>query len=495
MSIILRWQHINFAVVMRVMGWLLMMEAVFMLFPMGVSLYFCETLPAVSFALSAAITAVAGMLMTFGIKPRHNTMRKREGIMLTALVWVFFSIFGMLPFMICGATRNVTDAFFETMAGFTTTGATVFQQQELLPHGVLFWRSMMQWIGGMGIILFTLAVLPMLNVRGGVSLFNSEVTGITHEKLRPRVSQTAKRLWLIYLVLTIVMAALLILGPMDWFNAVCHTMATVSTGGFTTSDAGLWSMNSTYVNVVVMVFMFLCGINFTLIFRLLTQGDLKSLRANDTFRWYVMTTVGVAAIVFVYMSIRGFGGDWQDRIMLAFFDTISSVTSTGFASYNYESQGQFVAVLMMTLMFFGGMAGSTSGGAKIDRMMVLLKNTKNELYRTVHSNAVTSVRVDGKSLPHEVVEKVIAFLAIYVMIFVLVGIMLTLMGLPIFDSFFTSMSTLSNMGFGCGVTDGVGAYAALPTAAKWLLAIEMMVGRLELFTVLVLFTRSFWLKD
>lgn len=489
-----RFQHINFPIVLRMIGWLLVIEALFMLVPLGISIYFRERPGILAFAFSVAITMGAGLFMTFGIKSKNETMRKREGLLLTAVVWVFFSLFGMLPFLLSGTLTSVTDAFFETMAGFTTTGATVITGLEKLPHGIVFWRSMMQWIGGMGIILFTLAVLPMLNVRGGVSLFNSEVTGITHEKLRPRVSQTAKQLWFLYIVFTVVMAALLIVGNMSWFDAVCYTMATVSTGGYTTTDAGLWAMHSTYYNLVTMAFMFLCGVNFTLIFKAV-RGDFKAVRHNDTFKWYLIVILVFSLSVFIYMNIKGYGTNVWERLELSFFDTISSITSTGFASYKYERDGEFIALLMTTLMFFGGMAGSTSGGAKIDRMMVLIKNTRNELYRTVHSNAVTSVRVDGKSLPHELVEKVIAFLAIYVLVFVVVSIALTLMGLPIFDSMFTSMSTLSNMGFGCGVTDGVGAYASLPCGAKWLLAFEMMVGRLELFTVLALFTRSFWIKD
>ncbi len=490
-----RFQHINYPIVLRMIAWLLLIEAFFMLVPMAISIYYGETRVAVSFGVSATITVLSGIMMTLFIKPTSQSMRKREGLLLTAVVWVFFSLFGMLPFLLSGAIDNVTDAFFETMAGFTTTGATVLTGLEHMPHGVVFWRSMMQWIGGMGIILFTLAVLPMLNVRGGVSLFNSEVTGITHEKLRPRVSQTAKQLWLMYLIFTAVMTVLLVLGDMGWFDALCYTMATVSTGGYTTSDAGLWAMHSTYINVVVMVFMFLCGINFTLIYKVVVRGNFRAVRFNDSLKWFTFVIILFSLSVFVYMNIMGFGKDVGERLELAVFDTLSSITSTGFASYKYENHGQFISLLMMTLMFFGGMAGSTSGGAKIDRMMVLIKNTRNELYRIVHSNAVTSVRVDGKSLPHELVEKVIAFLAIYVLVFVVVAVALTLMGLPIFDALFTSMSTLSNMGFGCGVTDGVGAYAALPMGAKWLLAFEMMVGRLELFTVLALFTRTFWMKD
>lgn len=488
-------QNINYKMVLRVIGWLLTIEAVFMLIPMGISIYFGEKQEAFMLALSTVITLCSGAAMTWGLKGCSNTMRKREGLLLTATVWFFFTIFGMLPFLLCGTFDTITDAFFETMAGFTTTGATMIRDIDHTSKGILMWRSLMQWIGGMGIILFTLAVLPMLNYRGGVSLFNSEVTGITHERLRPRVSQTAKDLWLIYIVLTVAMATLLMVGPMDWFDAVCHTLSTVSTGGFSTRTGGIWAWNDHYINSVIIAFMFICGINFTLIFKVIWRGNFRALRSNDTFKWYFMTTVVVSLTIVAWMTIKGYEHGWAKRFELALFDVLSAITSTGFSSLEYEQGGQFIALMIMALMFFGGMAGSTSGGAKIDRMMVLLKNTKNELYRTIHPNAVTAVRVDGKSLPHIVVERVIAFLAIYVMIIVTVGIALTAMGLPIFDALFTSMSTLSNMGFGCGVTNGIGAYANLPVGAKWVLSLEMLVGRLELFTVLILFYPAFWKKE
>lgn len=488
-------QNINFKMVLRVIGWLLTIEAMFLLIPLGVSLYFHEVREALMLGLSTGITLAGGIVMTWGLKGCNNVMRRRESLLLTATVWVFFTLFGMLPFLFCGTFDNVTDAFFETMAGFTTTGATMIREVDHASHGILMWRSLMQWIGGMGIILFTLAVLPMLNYRGGVSLFNSEVTGISHERMRPRVSQTAKDLWFIYIILTVSMAALLMVGPMDWFDAVCHTLSTVSTGGFSTRNGGVWAWDSDYVNFVVISFMFICGVNFTLIFKVVWRGDFKALRSNDTFKWYFMTTVVVTLIIVGWITLQDFEPDWKRRFELALFDVLSAITSTGFSSLEYEKSGQFIALMIMALMFFGGMAGSTSGGAKIDRMMVLLKNTKNELYRTIHPNAVTSVRVDGKSLPHIVVERVIAFLAIYVLIIMVVGVALTAMGLPIFDSLFTSMSTLSNMGFGCGVTGGIGAYADLPCAAKWVLSIEMLVGRLELFTILVILTPSFWVKN
>ena len=487
-------QNINFAIVLRMQGWLLLIEAAFMLLPLAISWWFKESTSLWSFIYSAAITAGAGGAMAFGIRPHSKSMHKREGLMLTAIVWVFFSVFGMLPYLFSGTFDNVTDAFFETMAGFTTTGSSVIRYVEEIPHGVLFWRAMTQWIGGMGIILFTLAVIPMLNQKGGIALFNSEVTGITHERLRPRVSQTAKDLWLIYIVLTLVLTVLLFLGPMNWFDAICHAMTTTSTGGYSTKNIGLDYWQSSYVFIVVIIFMFIGGISFSIIAATI-HGNFKRIKNNNTLRWYCLTTLITTVAIFFYMIYMGFLDNHGDRFIYSAFDTLSAITSTGFSTFDYENSGEFVTVILMVMMFFGGMAGSTSGGAKMDRLIVLLKHTANELYRVLHTNSVRAVHIDGKPIPNHVVSKVYTFFTIYILIIMVVALYLTFYGLPVFDAMYTSMSAISNVGIGHGVTGSNGSWVALHPGAKWVLAFEMMVGRLELFTVLVIFTRSFWKKD
>lgn len=486
---------INFPIVFRVMGWLLMIESCFMLCPLAIAFVFDEVRPAISFGATVAVTFIAGALMAYRINPSNKVMRRREGLMLTAMVWFVFSLFGMLPYLLSGLTSSFTHAYFETMSGFTTTGMSIIPNIEHMPRSIVFWRSMTQWIGGMGIILFTLAVLPMLNFKGGVSLFNSEVTGITHERMRPRVSATAKSLWGIYLSMTVIMLGLLLLGPMNWFDALCHTMSTVSTGGFSTKNDALHYWNDTYTDSVIGLFMFLCGINFTLLFNVVVRGRVKLLLKSDTFRWYCSTMLAVSCIIFIRSSVMGFGDGVQERLSLSLFDTISAITSTGFSTVSYETSGEFISFILVTVMFFGGMAGSTSGGAKIDRFVVLIRNVKNEFYKVVHSNAVTTVRLEGKSMPHHLVEKVIAFLAIYVLVIVVGALLLTMMGIPMFDSLFSSMSMISNVGMGYGCTSTAEGLAALPFAAKWLMCFEMVVGRLELFTVLVIFTKAFWVRD
>ena len=487
-------QNINFAIVLRMQGWLLLIEAAFMLLPLAVSWWFGESTAMQAFIYSTLITAGAGAGMAFGIKPRSKSMHKREGLMLTAIIWVFFSLFGMLPYLLSYTFNNVTDAFFETMAGFTTTGSSVIRYVEEIPRGVLFWRAMTQWIGGMGIILFTLAVIPMLNQKGGIALFNAEVTGITHERFRPRVSQTAKDLWLIYIGLTALLTVLLFLGPMDWFDAVCHAMTTTSTGGYSTKNIGLDYWHSSYVFMMVIIFMFIGGISFSLIIAV-GRGNFKRVTKNNTLRWYCMTTLITTLAIMGYMAYMGFLDTNSDRFIYSAFDTLSAITSTGFSTFDYEDSGEFVTVVLMVMMFFGGMAGSTSGGAKMDRLIVLLKNTANEFYRVLHTNSVRAVHVDGKPVPNQVVNKVNTFFTVYILIIMVVALYLTFYGIPVFDAMYTSMSAISNVGIGHGVTGANGSWVSLHPGAKWVLAFEMMVGRLELFTVLVVFTRSFWKKD
>lgn len=446
-----------------------------------------------AFAISAVVTLVSGALLTFGLHPSRTDMGKHEGFLLTAMVWVVFSVFGMLPFLLGSHAVSVSDAFFEAMSGFTTTGCSVLPSVESYSHGINLWRSLMQWIGGMGIIIFTLAVIPMLNHSGGMQMFNAEVTGITHEKLRPRVSQTAKSLWGIYFMLTALLIGLLWLGPMSFFDSVCHAFSTMSTGGFSTHDESLAYWDSTYVTVVVMVFMFLGGTSFALIFRAM-NGDYRPLWRNDVFRAYLYI-IGMFFVMFVVnIVLRDQVTDWKSVTIYPLFQIISTISSTGLSVCDFESWGSFVLALMFVLMFTGACAGSTSGGAKIDRILFLIKNTRNELYRCVHPNAVTNVRINGKVVPGDIVSKVIAFLCIYVMVIMVGGIVLTAFGLPLVDAFFSAFSCVSNTGFGAGVTGYGGSFDMVPDVGKWVLSLLMLIGRLELFTVLILFTPGFWRK-
>lgn len=482
--------NINIAVVLRMMGWLLMIEAAFMLIPMATGFIYGETGSALSFLYAVVITLCVGGAMTFGIRPRYTDMHKREGLLLTAIVWVFFSFFGMLPFLFEGTLSSITDAFFEAMSGFTTTGSSVIPDVESASHATLLWRALMQWIGGMGIILFTLAVIPMLNHQGGIQLFNAEVTGITHDKLRPRISQTAKGLWLVYIALTVILGALLWAGPMNLFDAVCHTLSTVSTGGFSTKNSGIEWWNSTYIEAILIVFMFIGGVNLALIFKA-ASGNFSALFKNGTFIWYLGIFLGFSALCYLYVFLRS---GWNDNPLDVAFTCISALTSSGYIISDFESWGQFPIMMVLILMFCGACAGSTSGGAKVDRIEFLLKNTKNEFYRVLHPNSIITTRINSKVVSNAAVMKVIAFLCIYLMLVVLGSVILAWMDVPVFDSFFTSMSMVGNSGIGFGVTGSTGTYTLLPDLCKWVMAFLMLIGRLELFTVLIVFTKDFWSK-
>lgn len=487
-----RYRHINFNLIFRVIGWLLMIEAGFMLIPLATAAYYGES-DFMAFAIGTGSTAVAGLALTFLLRHGGEGMGKREGFLLTALVWVMFSIFGMIPFLLCENGVDVSSAFFESMSGFTTTGCTVLESVEHYSKSINMWRSLMQWLGGMGIILFTLAVIPMLNHSGGMQMFNAEVTGITHDKIRPRVSQTAKSLWGLYFLLTAMLIILLWVGPMSLYDAICHAFSTISTGGFSTRDSSLAFYNSDYTTIVVTIFMFLGGTSFALIYKAL-QGKPMSLIKNDVFRAYV-ALIAFFFVCFVLSIIhRGQVNDWRDVTIYPLFQIISTITSTGLSVCNFENWGPFILALMFVLMFTGSCAGSTSGGAKIDRMLFLVKNSRNELYRCIHPNTITSVRINHKVVSPDIVSKVIAFLCIYVIVIMVGGIILTATGLPLIDSFFSALSCVSNTGFGAGVTGYGGSFDIIPASGKWVLSMLMLIGRLELFTVLILFTRGFWTK-
>ena len=482
---------INVRMLMRILGWLLLIEAVFLLMPAATSLYYGESdwLPFVS---TSALTASVGLVLALRSRPTASHMGKRDGYLLTALVWVVFSFFGLIPFLFCSEPMTYSDAFFEAMSGFTTTGASVITSIDNMSHGVHLWRALMQWIGGMGIILFTLAVIPMLNHSGGMQMFNAEVTGITHDKISPRISQTAKSLWLIYIILTVILIALLWAGPMNLFDSICHAFGAISTGGYSSHSAGIaaWS-GSVYIKLVLIVFMFLGGVNFGLIYKAL-HGNFTAIRQNDVFKMYV----GIIAMMLGFFALsivwQGKVESWQSVTIDPLFQIVSTITSTGFTVNNFESWGPFVLSLTFVMMFFGACAGSTSGGAKIDRILYLFKNADNELYRCIYPHSILSVTVNEKVVSPDLVNKVIAFLCIYMLLIVAGGMALTACGVPLVDSFFSSFSCISNTGLGAGVTGYGNSYDILPDAAKWILSLLMLIGRLEIFTVLVLLTPAFW---
>jgi len=484
---------INFLMLTRVTGWLVMIEAVFMLVPL-VTAIVCNDSDIVPFAVSAVLTATCGALMTFAVRPSRTNMGKREGFLLTAMVWVVFSLFGMVPFMTGSASLPLTDAFFESMSGFSTTGVSVINNIDGLSRSVHIWRSLMQWIGGMGIILFTLAVVPMLDSSGGMQMFNAEVTGITHEKLRPRVSSTAKRLWLIYALLTVILILLYWAGPMNAVDSICHAFSTMSTGGFSTREESIVSWNSLYVKIVTTLFMFIGSVNFALIYKAST-GHFSAVWQNQAFRAFVK----LIGVLFIIFDIALWFNPEVPRTIESFtidplFHIVSTMSSTAYIIDGFQHWGFFLLALSFLMMFFGGCAGSTSGGAKIDRAIFLWKNSCNELKRCIRPNHVLSVQWNGAAMSPELLNKVLVFITFYVGVIVAGAVILAAVDVPLTDAFFSALACVSNAGCEMGMPGYGESFTAIPDAGKWVLSFLMLTGRLELFTVLVLFLPTFWQK-
>ena len=483
--------YINLPMLLKVVGWLLMIEAVFMIIPCLVAA-FVESESFIPFLICVCITGAAGYLMTL-LNPKTRDMGKREAILLTGFTWIILSLFGMLPFMFYGTHMSITDAFFETISGFTTTGASVLTTLENVPKSILIWRCITQWIGGLGIILFTLAVIPVLNTSGGMQLFNAEVTGITHDKLRPRISYTAQGLWGVYAILTIILIILLSFSEMDWFDSFCYGLSTMSTGGFATQNAGIHALESPYVKIIMIIFMFLGGVNFSLLFNMAT-GKVKGLLKNTALKVFIWAILIGAAIFSIEIMANGLAKNARDVVLDPLFQSVSLLSSTGIIEPDFLQWGSVSAVIMIIMMIMGACAGSTAGGAKIDRFVVLFKFLKNEFYKMMHPGAVTTVSLNGKGTPNAVILKTLAFLFIYIIIIIVGGVAISLMGLDVSDGFFCALQAVSNTGLGSEATGINGDYSLVPDGAKWILSFIMLVGRLEIFTVLLVFIPSFWKK-
>lgn len=483
--------YVNLRMLLRVIGWLLMVLAGFMTFPLVTSFIYDDSLT-MPMAISMGVTFAAAFSL-MSLRPKSHDMGKREAILLTSLIWVILSLFAMLPFLLYGTHPSVTDAFFETMSGFTTTGTSVLSSVSELPHSLLLWRCLLQWIGGLGIILFTLAVIPMLNNKGGMLMFNEEVTGITHDKIRPRVSNTAKSLWLIYTSLTLLCIVSLWLTKMNLFEAICHGLSTMSTGGFSTNDMHIHEWNSPYIIMILTVFMFIGGVNFNLIFAAVC-GNAKKLFKNDAFIWFCIV-IGIGYAVFVLsMWHNDLIHSWQDATITPLFQSVAVLSSTGIMVPDFVKWGPLAYLVLIIFMAIGGCAGSTSGGAKLDRFIILYRFLKNEMYCTMNPSAVKAVKFNGRGISFDRTMKVLAFIAIYFIVVLAGGTVIAMMGVPLAESFFYALSSISNCGIGVDVEGGGSCFALIPDAAKWILSFIMLTGRLELYTVLLLFTRSFWFK-
>ena len=482
---------INFKTIIRIIGILLLLETTMFLVCSGVSFYYRES-DMLDFWKAGGITAGVGLLLAFLGKGGERQLTRRDGYVLVSFAWVAFSLFGMLPFYIGGYIPDITNAFFETMSGFSSTGATILNNIESLPHGILFWRSMTQWIGGLGIIMFTIAVLPIFGI-SGLQVFAAEASGPTHDKVHPRIGITAKWIWSIYAGITALLVGLLMLGGMDWFDSICHAFATTGTGGFSTKQASVAHYSSPYIEYVISIFMFISGINFTLLL-LFVNRKFKKFISNAELKFYfgsVILFTTIIALVLYYTSRMGM----EESFRKSLFQVISLQTSTGFATDDYMKWTPVLWGLFTIIMLMGACAGSTTGGLKCIRMVILTKVSRNEFKHILHPNAVLPIRINKQVIPPSIVSTVLAFCFIYLIIIIVSTLLMMAMGVGTAESLGCVISSIGNMGPGLGETGPAYSWNALPDAAKWLLSFLMLLGRLELFTVLLLFTPDFWKQN
>jgi trk system potassium uptake protein TrkH len=456
--------------------------------------------------ISGVITICVGLLLYFFNKPTNTNIHKKEGYLIVTLGWLTLSLTGMLPYLFSGSIPSVTNAFFETLSGYSTTGSSILMDIESMPKGILFWRSATHWIGGMGIIVLTIAILPLLGI-GGMQLFMAEAPGPSADKLHPRITDTAKRLWLIYVTLTFAEFFLLKIAGMSWFDAINHAMATVSTGGFSTKTASLAHWNHLpLVQYIVIAFMLIAGTNFVLTYFAL-KGKIKKVIQSEEFRYYIFGILGVTAIIAVIiLFFRDESlvttvahpevlGQTESAIRHALFQVVSVVTTTGFVTADFTMWSFFATGIFFALFFVGGSAGSTSGGIKVVRHIVMLKNSFLEFKKSLHPNAIIPVRYDGKAVGQNIVFNILSFFVIYMLIFVIASVILTFLGLDFVSAIGATASSLGNIGPAIGSVSPVNNFAHLSGAAKWFCSFLMLIGRLELFTVLILFTPFFWRKN
>ncbi|MBH31522.1 MAG: potassium transporter [Candidatus Marinimicrobia bacterium] len=468
-----------------------------MLFAAAWSFYYSEP-DLKGILMSSGITIALSLPAWFMTRGKIN-LSVKDGFAIVTLVWLAVALFSALPFIMTGAIPTLVDALFESMSGVTTTGASILGNAERLPHltngieslgkGVLFWRSFTQWIGGMGIIVFSIAILPLLGV-GGVQLFRAEVPGPVTDKIKPRVQETAKSLWIIYIGLTAIQVVLLSFGGMNFFDSLCHSFTTVAIGGFSTKNASIAHFNSAYIEYVVITFMFIAGINFTLHWKAMTSTRPLIYFRDGEFKFYWILILLVTFLIMLNLSLHS-GELTHDIFRASLFQVMSILTTTGFTTADYVQWGSFAQISLLLLMFIGGCAGSTAGGTKIARIMVVIKYSLSEIKRLLHPRAVIPVRIGRQMISEEVIRNTLGFVLFYVGVFVVVSVMLAALGLDIESAFSATAASIGNVGPAHGLVGPASNYSHLPDLGKWLLMFCMLLGRLEIFTVMVFLSTLF----
>lgn len=481
----------NIKVIVNIVGVLLVVNGLLMLTCLPFSFYYNES-SWVEISISSVINIISGLILYFFSRNKNtNSLKKRDGYLIVTFSWVFLSLFGMLPYILTNQIPNFTNAFFESVSGYTTTGSTILDDIEgSLDYGLMYWRSLTQFMGGMGIIVLAVAILPFLGI-GGMQLFVAEAPGISPDKLSPRIADTAKRLWLIYVSFTVILFFLLYAEGMTFFDSVNHAMTTMATGGFSTKNESIGFFDDTpIIQYTIIFFMALSATNFTLIYFGL-KFKFKKIIENEEFKVYISFLVIVTLIVFSTLYYID-NSDIEKTFRSALFNVVAIITTTGYASADYTSWNTFMTILFFLLMFFGATAGSTSGGVKLIRHIVLIKNIFVELKKQLHPSAVIPIRFNSNVVNRDIVTNILAFMMLYIVLFSIGTILMSLTGVDFITAVGSAGSAIGNIGPGIGDVGPAQTYSQIPVAGKYILCALMFLGRLELFTVLLILTPFFW---
>ena len=484
---------VNFRIISKIIGSLLFIEAFFMSWCAIMAIVFHED-DQMAFIMSMLITFGCGFIFLFFGRNAENALSRRDAYLLVTSVWVIFSLFGMLPFLIHGSITNLTDAYFETMSGFTTTGATILDDVEWMPHGILFWRSLIQWVGGLGIVFFTIAILPSL-VGGSVKVFAAEATGPIKAKMHPRLTTTAKWIWSIYLLLTIGCGVSFWTAGMNWYEALNYSMTTTATGGFAIHNASTEYFHSPTIDYISITFQFLAGINFTLLYMGIFKLKFRDMLRNSELKLYISVVV-VATLMLMYILSYQMGYDLERAFRCSLFQVVSFITTTGMFNDDAGQWPHVTWVILGVVMYLGACAGSTSGGFKCIRGVMLLKVLRNNFRQIIHPNAVLPVKINGNNVTRNRLIALFAFFILTIVMILVTATIMILAGIDNTNAITIALSCVSNVGPTLGTEIGpVMSWSILPDIIKWILCLLMLMGRLEIMTVLVLFTRSFWKEN
>ena len=484
---------VNLRIISKIIGSLLFIEAFFMAWCVAIAFYYHED-DTLAFLLSMLLTFGSAFLFLLAGRKAENSLSRHDAYVVVTAVWVIFSFFGMFPFLVHGSITNITDAYFETISGFTTTGASILDDVEVLPHGILFWRSLTQWIGGLGIVFFTIAILPSL-VGGSVKVFAAEATGPIKAKMHPRLSTTAKWIWSIYLFLTIGCGISFWVAGMDWYDALNYSMTTTATGGFAIHNESTEFFHSPTIDYISITFQFLSGINFTLLYICIFKGKIKSIFRNSELKLYISIVVG-ATLWIMYLLFTRMDYDLEKSFRCALFQVVSFMTTTGMFNDDAGTWPHITWVILGVVMYLGACAGSTSGGFKCIRGVMVLKVIRNNFRQILHPNAVLPVKINGISIPQSKLVALFAFFTLTMLMILVTATIMIVVGIDNTNAITIALSCVSNVGPTLGTQIGpVMSWSGLPDVIKWLLCPLMLMGRLEIMTVLVLFTRNFWKEN